>query len=73
MKDNKNKVWCAAVLGGVFVLILLMNLLTPMVCDDYRYAFSFADGRPGSRQFPPHGSPHGYPAAFRCLFRTTNS
>ncbi len=44
MKENKNKLWFAAVLVGVFALVLLMNLLTPMVCDDYRYAFSFADG-----------------------------
>ena len=25
-------------------LMLLLNLLTPMLCDDYRYAFSFATG-----------------------------
>lgn len=31
-------------LGGIFLLLLLLNLLTPMYLDDYAYCFSWADG-----------------------------
>lgn len=33
-----------ALLGLYFLFFLLLNVLTPLVSDDYRYAFSFATG-----------------------------
>ncbi|HNW86869.1 MAG TPA: DUF6056 family protein [Candidatus Limiplasma sp.] len=42
----KKKTWVpfAAVLAVLWLAMLLLNLLTPMLADDYRYAFSFATG-----------------------------
>lgn len=44
MKINASKGLWVAALCLMGALMLLMNLLTPMICDDYRYAFSFATG-----------------------------
>ena len=44
MKTNGKKgLWMAA-LCLMGLCMLLFNILTPMICDDYRYAFSFATG-----------------------------
>lgn len=47
-------------LGGMAVLLL--NILTPMLCDDYRYAFSFATGERITRigQIFPSLVAHGH-------------
>ncbi len=47
-------------LGGMILLVL--NLLTPMLCDDYRYAFSFATGEriTGVGQIFPSLAAHGH-------------
>lgn len=34
----------AAVVGGVFALMLVLNLLTPYICDDYTYRVNFGTG-----------------------------
>ena len=31
--------------AAVFVVLLLCNVKTPMIADDYAYCFSFADGQ----------------------------
>ncbi|MEG1014563.1 MAG: DUF6056 family protein [Clostridia bacterium] len=42
MCEKKRRIIFIAVLVSVFLLMLVLNLLTPLVADDYRYAFSFA-------------------------------
>lgn len=33
-------------LGGMFAILLIFNLLTKLLADDYEYSFSFATGKP---------------------------
>lgn len=33
-------------LGGIFALMLALNILTPYICDDYTYRLNFATGEP---------------------------
>ena len=40
-EKNRPIIWIAAV---VFLAMLLLNLLTPMIADDYAYCYSFLDG-----------------------------
>ena len=62
MKNSVRKgLWIAALcLTGA--LMLLLNLLTPMICDDYRYAFSFATGEriTGVGEIIPSLAAHGH-------------
>ncbi len=44
MTNTKGKWLYRSLLAGIFVLMLLMNALSPWVADDYHYAFSFATG-----------------------------
>ena len=32
--------------GGIFALMLALNILTPYICDDYTYRLNFATGEP---------------------------
>lgn len=62
MKLEKRKgLWIAA-LCLMGMLMLLLNLLTPMICDDYRYAFSFATGEriTGMGEIFPSLAAHGH-------------
>lgn len=62
MKTMKLKgLWIAA-LCVMGVVMLLLNVLTPMVCDDYRYAFSFATGEriSGVGEIVPSLAAHGH-------------
>ena len=43
MRLRKDR-WFWALLGLYFLFFLLLNFLTPLVSDDYRYAFSFLTG-----------------------------
>lgn len=62
MKTSQKKgLWIAALcLMGMGML--LFNILTPMICDDYRYAFSFATGEriTGAGQILPSLAAHGH-------------
>lgn len=43
---NRNK-WTLAVLaGGMFCLMLVLNILTPYICDDFTYNLNFATKEP---------------------------
>ena len=42
---NASKLLLWLILGCVLALMLLCNLKTPMIADDYAYCFSFADGQ----------------------------
>ncbi len=44
MRESQRKAAFLIVLLGVFAAMLALNLLTPLVADDYMYAFSFATG-----------------------------
>ena len=62
MKSSACKgLWIAA-LCLMGALMLLLNLLTPMICDDYRYAFSFATGEriTGVGEIIPSLAAHGH-------------
>ena len=44
-KSSKEKTWAiAGVLTFFFVILLALNILTPLISDDYCYLYSFADG-----------------------------
>lgn len=62
MKINGKKgLWMAA-LCLMGLCMLLFNILTPMICDDYRYAFSFATGEriTGVFEILPSLAAHGH-------------
>ncbi|MCE5189149.1 MAG: DUF6056 family protein [Eubacteriales bacterium] len=41
----RKRAWTiAGVLAFFFVILLVLNILTPLISDDYRYLYSFADG-----------------------------
>ena len=40
---NRSRVTVAAVCLGIFLVMLVCNLWTDLVADDYRYFFSYAD------------------------------
>lgn len=44
------------------LVMLVFNILTPMICDDYRYAFSFATGErlTGAGEILPSLAAHGH-------------
>ena len=42
MVSSKQKWFFRGLIAFLFVLMLLMNMLTPWIADDYHYAFSFA-------------------------------
>lgn len=44
MTDIRRKRCFIAALAVVFLAVLALNVLTPRVCDDYMYCFSFATG-----------------------------
>lgn len=46
MRSNKNVYTVIGIYAGVFFLLLACNMLTPYAVDDYRYIFSFYDGKP---------------------------
>ena len=50
-----------ATLIGIYLFMLLMNLLTPMLADDYQYYFSFKTKEPiqSVEQIPPSMIAHG--------------
>ncbi len=62
MKSIQQKGWWIAALCALGALMLMLNLLTPMICDDYRYAFSFATGErlTGAGQILPSLAAHGH-------------
>ena len=44
-RSSKGRSWAiAGVLAFFFVILLSLNILTPLISDDYRYLYSFADG-----------------------------
>jgi len=43
-KLNRSRLTVAAVLQGIFLIMLFCNFNTDLVADDYMYCFSFADG-----------------------------
>lgn len=42
-KINRSKAIFICILAFIFLLMLLLNFLTPYVCDDYSYMYSFED------------------------------
>lgn len=45
LDDEKKKLkWFTLLVGSVFVLILALNILTPIIADDYAYSFSRVTG-----------------------------
>lgn len=59
--QTRKRLWIAAAVL-LWAVMLVFNLLTPMVCDDYRYAFSFATGEriTGAGQIFPSLAAHGH-------------
>ena len=43
---NRSKGTAAAVTGGIFALMLALNVLTPLVCDDFTYNLNFLTREP---------------------------
>ena len=43
---NRNKWAQAAVMGGIFLLMLFLNILTPYICDDFTYNLNFMTKEP---------------------------
>lgn len=44
-RSSKRRTWAiAGVLTFFFLILLALNILTPLISDDYRYLYSFADG-----------------------------
>ena len=43
---NRSKWTRAAVMGGIFALMLALNILTPYICDDFTYNLNFATKEP---------------------------
>lgn len=41
---NRDRLWFRLILAVTFIGILALNLFTPLLADDYLYAFSFATG-----------------------------
>ena len=41
--EKRNKVFCTAFLAVIFAATYILTSLTPLVADDYNYAFSWAD------------------------------
>jgi hypothetical protein len=41
---NRDRLWFGLILAVTFTGMLALNLLTPLLADDYLYAFSFATG-----------------------------
>lgn len=62
MTIEKRRGLFVAALCLVGLVMLVFNILTPMICDDYRYAFSFATGeRLGSAgEILPSLAAHGH-------------
>ena len=62
MKTNQKKGLWIVVVCLMGMGMLFFNLLTPMICDDYRYAFSFATGEriSGVGEILPSLAAHGH-------------
>lgn len=44
-RSSKRRTWAiTGVFAFFFVILLVLNILTPLISDDYRYLYSFADG-----------------------------
>lgn len=43
---DRSKWACAVAVGGVFALMLVLNMLTPYICDDFTYRLNFATKEP---------------------------
>lgn len=44
-RNRRNKgIYTAAIYSGAFLLLLVCNMLTPYLVDDFRYMYSFYDG-----------------------------
>ncbi|HPF87931.1 MAG TPA: DUF6056 family protein [Candidatus Limiplasma sp.] len=43
-QSKRKMIWFWAILGAFYLAMLLLNFITPLVSDDYRYCFSFATG-----------------------------
>ena len=43
---NRGKWTQAAVMGGIFILMLFLNILTPYICDDFTYNLNFMTKEP---------------------------
>ena len=59
--EKRRGLWLLA-LCLVGLMMLVFNILTPMICDDYRYAFSFATGErlSGIGEILPSLAAHGH-------------
>ena len=43
---NRSRGASLAVTGGIFALMLALNILTPYICDDFTYDLNFLTAKP---------------------------
>ena len=59
---NRSRLTLAALTGGLFSLMLLLNILTPYICDDFTYRLNFMTKEPlgGFLEIIPSMTAHSY-------------
>ena len=43
---NRSKLTLAILTGGIFTLMLVLNIMTPYICDDYAYNLNYLTREP---------------------------